>query len=396
MRKAGSDRTATGVGSLVLLGFAISSTGGPLALAALYLVQSAHVAAPLLPAATVLGSLLFLAPLLVWYGYSRDIASAGGLSEFVRQAAGKRIALIQGLIWTLSYLLYLPFTVTYIVFYLLTATVPVSPLSLDAVQIALPVVLSLLVMAGRRLPLIVLGASAALQLVAIATLGVLVLPRTGLRLEALPAPSDAPSIISGAANVSLLFICVSLVLFLGEEADGGARAMRWTLSTAFTVAALFVCFAAVVLASSATPGVMAGKIPGFELAARYTAPPVALAIALLTIASIASLIIAEFVGLIRLWHALFGISYHRSTLAIAAFFVLGDAVSLLDPDRFYEAMLVPSLVALYVSQLLVFALYPGFGAHGRRPRLRDLAPALVASLLVLDGLYNVIRSPPAS
>ena len=39
---------------------------------------------------------------------------------------------------------------------------------------------------------------------------------------------------------------------------------------------------------------------------------------------------------------------------------------LIDPERFYDDLLKPSLVALWLSQLIVFVVYPRFAArHGR-------------------------------
>ena len=61
-----------------------------------------------------------------------------------------------------------------------------------------------------------------------------------------------------------------------------------------------------------------------------------------------------------------------------------DAVSLLDPDRFYDDLLKPSLAALYVSQIIVFALFPRF-----RRGTGAIALAVVASGLAVWGLYEL-------
>ena len=106
-------------------GFALSCVGGPLALAAGILPDA--VGGPAIPAMglTVLaGAALFGAPLLIWWRYSEEIASDGGLYAFVERAAGRRVALVQGGIWTFSYFLYLPFTVTYLVYDQLPASFP--------------------------------------------------------------------------------------------------------------------------------------------------------------------------------------------------------------------------------------------------------------------------------
>ena len=66
-------------------------------------------------------------------------------------------------------------------------------------------------------------------------------------------------------------------------------------------------------------------------------------------------------------------------------FIAADAISLVDPDRFYDDLLKPSLGALFVSQLVVFLVFPRF----RRGPLA-LGAAAVASGLVVWGLYTLI------
>jgi hypothetical protein len=72
-------------------------------------------------------------------------------------------------------------------------------------------------------------------------------------------------------------------------------------------------------------------------------------------------------------------------LWIAVPFVAVTAVQLVDPDRLYDDMLKPSLGALFVSQLIVFLLYPRF----RRGALAVFGAA-VASGLAVWGLYTLI------
>jgi hypothetical protein len=70
---------------------------------------------------------------------------------------------------------------------------------------------------------------------------------------------------------------------------------------------------------------------------------------------------------------------------IAVPFVLADVISLIDPDRFYDDLLKPSLGALFVSQLIVFVVFPRF----RRDPLAIVA-TVVASGLAIWGLYTLI------
>ena len=107
------------------------------------------------------------------------------------------------------------------------------------------------------------------------------------------------------------------------------------------------------------------------------------------------MIVAEFVALTRLMRAMLGVSIARAARVIAVLFVAGDAISLIAPERFYSYALTPSLVALYVSQAIVFLVYPRFRgrpdaarvARGRgrhrpgsiRPRGRDLPAAVLVA-----------------
>jgi hypothetical protein len=73
---------------------------------------------------SLLGSALYALPLGVWLRYSEEIASAGGLAAFVEAGVGRRAALAQAAIWMVSYFLYLPYTVTDIVYGMLANIFP--------------------------------------------------------------------------------------------------------------------------------------------------------------------------------------------------------------------------------------------------------------------------------
>ena len=73
---------------------------------------------------------------------------------------------------------------------------------------------------------------------------------------------------------------------------------------------------------------------------------------------------------------------------IAVPFVALDALSLIDPEWFDENVLRPSLVALYLSQLIVFAVYP---LYRRRPL--DVALAAIAFAVMAWGLWRGITTP---
>jgi hypothetical protein len=64
---------------------------------------------------------------------------------------------------------------------------------------------------------------------------------------------------------------------------------------------------------------------------------------------------------------------------------------LIDPDGIYDALTRPSLIALWLSQLIVFAVYPRF-AHRRG---QAIAPAwalsVVACAFAVYGLWNAVH-----
>jgi len=82
------------VSAWAFAGVAVTSFGGPLALAALYapgiVAGSAGASAGL---AMVAAMAVFAFPLAIWLRYARQVNGAGGLYAFVAAAAGRRVAL---------------------------------------------------------------------------------------------------------------------------------------------------------------------------------------------------------------------------------------------------------------------------------------------------------------
>ena len=146
-------------------GLAVTAFGGPLALAALYApagVAGASAGAGLAMAGAVA---FFAAPLVIWLRYARRVNGPGGLYSFVEAAAGRRIALVQAGLWIVSYLLYLLYTTAQIVYDTLPAVLPAERRYQPVLEIAIPVALAGVMIAGRRAALLVTGALAAGQIV---------------------------------------------------------------------------------------------------------------------------------------------------------------------------------------------------------------------------------------
>jgi hypothetical protein len=109
--------------------------------------------------------------------------------------------------------------------------------------------------------------------------------------------------------------------------------------------------------------------------------------------------LAEFVALSRLLHVVARRPVRSVFRALAVAFVAGTLVSLVNPDAFYADLLKPSLVALWLSQLIVFAVYPLFAVRrkaGGRPTARALVPgaALAAAAfgLMAYGLWAAVTT----
>lgn len=373
-------------GRLALLGFVVASAGGPIALFALYLGPTAAVPRPLLLLTVALGLAVALASIAAWRGFSAGVNDRGGQYAFVRRTWGERAGRIQGWIWIVAYLLYLPYTVTYIVTYLLPRLWQIPTATADVLTLALPVGLGLLVLYAPRAAVGAVAAFGALQALAILVLGMLAL-RAGAvapTVAALPGLATAGSVGVGALAVSSLFVCMSLVVFLGGEARPGD--VRWSLGAGYGVVAVLALIATLALVLGART--LSAPTAGIALVEVEATTAWADVVGLLVMASTAALIVAEFIALSRLGQAMLGLGERQATGAIAVFFVAANLISLWNPWRFYTLTLTPSLIALYVSQAIVFAAYPWFDrARGGRPALAWLI-AVVAGGAALFSLYG--------
>src|SRR5262249_62235571 len=101
----------------------------------------------------------------IWLAYSREIVSTGGLSAFVQASVGRPAAVAHGWIWAGAYFLYLPYTVTFVVYDLLPPVFPGLTAYRSSLELVLPVVLVGIALAPVRWVLGALGGLAAAQLV---------------------------------------------------------------------------------------------------------------------------------------------------------------------------------------------------------------------------------------
>lgn len=373
-------REGTPLAPTLFVGLAIASIGGPLALPTL-LPGTAGDAIGSAWLVVLLALLVFACPLGIWVAYSRRVVSPGGLSAFVASAAGRRAAVVHGWIWALAYFLYLPYTVTFVVYDLLPPVFPGIHPYRAALELLVPAALVLLVLCPVRAVVGALALLAAVQIGLLVALGVVELSHTRGSLVGSPELNDTGRATGGAA---LLFICASLPLYLGAEVRGGARTVRRGLVIAVALVGAALLVAAVPLA--AVPADLRGAaVPGAAIAQAYGGRGFGIAVGLVTALSTLALIVAEYLALGRLLHWLHGPPVRTVLAWIALPFLAADAISLVDPDRFYDDLLNPSLGALFVSQLIVFLVFPRF----RRGPLA-LGVAAVASALAAWGFYVLV------
>jgi amino acid transporter len=171
--------------------------------------------------------------------------------------------------------------------------------------------------------------------------------------------------------------------------------VRRTLRVAGAAAAAYVLFA--VFAYAAVPRtLLGGELPGYDVAAAYGGRTLAIVVGLGAAVSVAGVIVAEYLALSRLLHAFTGLAVRPLLRIVAVPFVALDALSLLDPDRFDEDVLRPSLVALYLSQLVVFAVYPLYRRRRGRLSPLDVIVAAVAFAVTGYGLWRGLTGPVAT
>ena len=370
-------------------GVAVASFGGPLALAALAAPGLAADASDSAGLAMLAAAAAFIMPLAIWLRYSRHIASSGGLYAFVEAAAGRRVALAQAALWTFSYLLYIVYTTVQIVYDVLPAVVPGVGRYQSALALAIPVALVGVMISGRGAVLLVLGLIAAGQLALAGILDGVTLAHVSMPASSFGAGAGAGPIAKASAQTSLLYVCGSLPLFLGGELAAPRRTIRRGLTGAFAVSAGVILLAVAPLA--AIPGVMHTQVPGVSVVQQYAGAGLAEAVGIGVAVSIAGVILCEYLALTRLAYAVGGWGMRRIAATIGALVVCAAPFSLIDPGGFYETLLQPSLVALWLSQLIVLAVYPRFAAKRRQRAWPAWALGLGASAFALYGLWTALH-----
>ncbi len=377
------------IGFWAFAGVAVASFGGPLALAALAAPGLAAGASESAGLAMLAAAVVFIAPLAIWLRYSRQVNSAGGLYAFVEAAAGRRVALAQAAIWTFSYALYIVYTTVQIVYDLLPQVIPGERQYQTALALLIPVALAAVMIAGRAATLIVLSLMAAGQLVLAGILDGVTLANISTPASSFGAGAPAGALAKASAQTSLLYICGGLPLFLGGELATPVRTIRRGLTGAFLVTATVVVLAVAPLA--AAPGLLRTEIPGVSVVEQFAGVGLARAIGIGVAVSTAGVILCEYLAVTRLVHAITRWRIRPIAAVIGAGIVLAAPFTLIDPDGFYDTLVKPSLVALWLSQLIVFAVYPLFAIKRGQRVWPAWALSLIASAFAVYGLVTTLQ-----
>jgi amino acid transporter len=382
------------ISTWAFVGVAVTAFGGPLALAALYapgIVEDATSSAGLAMIAAVV---VFTLPLVIWLRYSRQITGSGGLYSFTEAAAGRRIALVQGGLWIFSYLLYLLYTTAQIVYDTLPAVFPGERRFQTLLEIAIPVAMTGVMIAGRWVTLLVIGLIGFGQLAIAGALGGLTLANLTTPASSFGASAPAGSLAIAAGQTSLLYICGSLPLFLGGEIASPSRTMRRGLAGVFAATAVVMTVAVAPLATA--PFITRTQIPGMTVANVYASHGFGIAVGTGVAVSIAGVMLVEYLGLSRLIPTMTRLPVRPVIIGIGVLLIASAPITLINPDRIYDDLLTPSLVALWLSQLIVFAVYPRYIARQRGRRLPAWVLAAAACAFAIYGLVATIQHTGSS
>jgi hypothetical protein len=220
-------------------------------------------------------------------------------------------------------------------------------------------------------------------------LGGVTLTHLATPVSSFGASAPAGALATSTGQTALLFICGSLPLFLGGELARPARTIRRGLTTVYLVTGALIVAAVAPLA--ADPAITRAPIPGMAVAERFAGHGFAVTVGVGVAVSVAGVMLVEYLALSRLVGAMTPWPMRRVIIAIGAVVVLAAPVTLINPERIYSDLLTPSLVALWLSQLMVFAVYPRFAARQHDRPLPAWALTVAATAFTVYGLWATLQ-----
>ncbi|TRM95998.1 APC family permease, partial [Sulfolobus sp. B1] len=193
--------------------------------------------------AGILGSLIYFIWVLIGYRYSKIIATTGGIYDFARSASGEMLGKIAGWLYWISYAIYLPSATTYLVGIVIPSEFSFNIVYLSILEIAIPIILTLLLITGIKPPLFYALITSTLEVILIVVLGIKVLSITGLSVKPLHVSVGLSSLMAGALGVGFTLAGGGASFFLGYEAVGKGRSVGLAYIIAYCVASFAVLFA---------------------------------------------------------------------------------------------------------------------------------------------------------
>jgi hypothetical protein len=187
---------------------------------------------------------------------------------------------------------------------------------------------------------------------------------------------------------SALFVCGSLPLFFGGDIRRAAPTVRRTLPGAFVLAGLLLLLALYPYARH--PAYTHSAMPVYTVVDNEASHPLAVAVGLGIAASVVAVMLIEGLALTRLVAAMTALSRRTVARCLALALVVAGPISLIDADRFYDDLLRPSLILLWLAQLGVIVAFV-VHASRRRELARWLPVVAVTGAVFGYALYLAAR-----
>lgn len=127
------------------------------------------------------------------------------------------------------------------------------------------------------------------------------------------------------------------------------------------------------------------------VAEQFAGHGLAVAVGIGVAVSVAGVMLVEYLALSRLTAAVTSWPLRRVIIAIGAAVILAAPFTLINPERIYDDLLTPSLVALWLSQLMVFAVHPRFAARQHDRPLPAWVLTAAATAFAVYGLWATIQ-----
>jgi hypothetical protein len=155
--------------------------------------------------------------------------------------------------------------------------------------------------------------------------------------------------------------------------------------------ATVVVIIAAVAPLAAIPGFAKAEIPGMAVARAFGGHGFAVTVGIGVAASVAGVILVEYLALSRLAAAVTAWPLRPVIIGIGVIMVGFAPIMLINPDKIYDSLITPSLVALWLSQVVVFAVYPRFAVRRNKRALPAWTLAVAASAFAVYGLWTTIQ-----